>query len=163
MPHGLRRGGYAPPQMTRPNGGPVSIWRHRVPFYETDAMGVVHHANYLHYMENARIVFLDEHDVPYREYVESGRHYAVTRAELRYQLPAVFDDVIETAVWLEWIRGASLRMGYEIRRADDVLVIGATEHAMVDDDGRIVRIPRERRENMRALATGAPAAPGEGK
>jgi acyl-CoA thioester hydrolase len=35
--------------------------QHRVPFYETDAMGVVHHANYVKYLELARIAWLDEH------------------------------------------------------------------------------------------------------
>ena len=45
---------------TPPDGLPRSVCTHRVPFYETDAMGVVHHAQYLHLLEEARILFLDE-------------------------------------------------------------------------------------------------------
>ena len=33
--------------------------RHRVNYYETDKMGITHHANYLHWMEEARVDFLD--------------------------------------------------------------------------------------------------------
>ena len=89
--------------MTLPSNIPTSVYRHRVRFYETDAMGIVHHANYLLFMENARIAFLDEHDLPYREYVEGGLHFAVTKSELDYLLPARFDDRIEVSAWLAWV------------------------------------------------------------
>ncbi len=115
-------------------------------------MGIVHHANFLLFMENARIAFLDEHDIPYLEYVERGLHFAVTKSQLEYRLPAHFDDQIEVSAWLAWIRGASLRIEYEMRRGPDLLVTGATEHAMVDAGGHPVRIPKERRDNLRKLA-----------
>ncbi|NRA01760.1 MAG: acyl-CoA thioesterase [Myxococcales bacterium] len=144
--------------MTAPTDTPSSTYLHRVRFYETDAMGIVHHANYLLLMENARIAFLDEHDLPYREYVERGLHFAVTKSQLDYRLPAHFDDRIEVSAWLAWVRGASLRIEYEMRRGPELLVTGATEHALVDVDGRPVRIPREQRENLKKLAAGPLAA-----
>ena len=49
--------------------------RHRVPFYETDAMGIVHHANYVKYLELARVVYLEEHDRSYRDYMAEGLHF----------------------------------------------------------------------------------------
>jgi acyl-CoA thioester hydrolase len=129
----------------------VSVYTHRVPFYETDAMGVVHHSNYVRYLELARILWLDEQHRPYRAYVADGLHFATTRVEVDYLRPAVYDDVLAVATWLEWVRGASLRMAYEIRRGDEVLVRGATEHAVVDLEGRLRRIPRERREELAKL------------
>ena len=76
---------------------------HRVPFYETEAMGIVHHAHYVHFLELARIEFLDQHDVPYRDYVARGLHFAVTRVEIRYLRGARFDDVVETTAWVSII------------------------------------------------------------
>ena len=137
--------------LERPPDAKVSTVPHRVPFYETDAMGIVHHANYVHYLELARIAFLDEHDRPYREYVAQDLHFAVTTLELRYQRAARFDDVVETVVWLEWVRGASMRIAYELRRGEDLLGLAVTEHAMVDGSGRPRRIPKDRRENLRRL------------
>ena len=122
--------------------------RHRVPFYETDAMGIVHHANYVNYLELARIAWLDEHDRPYSEYVAQGLHFPTTHVEVDYRRSAAFDDVLEISTWLEWVRGASLRMAYTVRRQDAVVAVGATEHAMVDLDGRPRRIPPERRERL---------------
>ena len=137
-----------------PAGARISVVVHRVPFYETDAMGIVHHSNYIRHMELARIVWLDEHHRPYREYVAEGLHFATTRVEVDYRRPAAYDDSIEIATWLEWVRGASLRMAYEIRCADALVSTAASEHAVVDGQGRLRRIPRVRREELSALAVG---------
>ena len=131
-----------------------SIARHRVAFYETDAMGIVHHANYVRFLEEARVVWMDEHDRPYREYAAEGLHFATTALELRYHRSAAFDDVLSIAVWLEWVRGASLRMGYEVRRGDELLASGASEHAMVDTTGRPRRIPAARRAVLQSRLGG---------
>ncbi len=140
---------------SRPAAGLLTVLRHRVAFYETDAMGIVHHANYVRFLELARVAWMDEHDRPYRAYVAEGLHFATTRIELDYLRSAAFDDVIEIATWMEWVRGASLSMGYEVRRDEALLCVGSTVHAMVDVDGRPRRIPRERREFLAARSRSA--------
>lgn len=135
-----------------PAGATVSCHRHRVPFYETDGMGIVHHGNYVRYLELARVVWLDEHDVPYRKVVEQGLHYATTKLEVVYHRAARFDDVIEILTWIEWARGASLRMAYVLRCDGVTLATAATEHAAVDLTGRVRRLPRDRVERLRGLA-----------
>ena len=127
-----------------------SILHHRVAFHETDAIGIVHHANYLRYFENARVLWLEEHDRPYSYYMDLGLHFAVTGVQASYKRSARFDDRLEVETWVEKIRGASLRMGYEIRRDGEVLVTGTTDHAAIDAEGRPRRIPKDSRENMRA-------------
>ncbi len=129
-----------------------ATFRHRVPFYETDAMGIVHHSNYVRYLELARIAWMDEHDRPYREYVKDGLHFSTTRVDLRYVRSAGFDDLLDVTTWVEWVGGASLCMGYEIERDGTRIAEGITEHAMVDTTGRPRRIPPERRDGRSALA-----------
>lgn len=131
-----------------PSGASVSVTRHRVPFYETDAMRVVHHSNYVRYLELGRIEWMDEHDRPYREYVQDDLHFATTRVELDYERSAVYDDVVDVVTWLEWVRGASIRIAYQVRRGEELLATGATEHVMVNDAGRPRRIPAERRKTL---------------
>ena len=121
----------------------------RVAFHETDAMGVVHHANFLRYFEEARVVWLEEHDEPYAAYMDRDLHFATTRVEIDYHKSAHFDERIEVETWLEKLRGASLRMAYRVTRGDEVLVSGTTEHAAVDTEGRLRRIPKDRRANMK--------------
>jgi acyl-CoA thioester hydrolase len=139
-------------QESPPPGVLATRYLHRVPFYETDAMGLVHHANYVRYFELARIRWMDEHHRPYREYVAEGLHFATTRVELDYLRGLRFDDEVEIAVWLAWVRGASLRMEYALREQGSLVSRGATEHAMVDTSGRVRRIPEAQRRAMAGIA-----------
>lgn len=116
-------------------------------------MGIVHHANYLRFCENARVAWLETHDQPYTAWLAADLHFAVTRVELDYHRPARFDDRIRITTWLEWVRGASLAMGYAIERDGELLVSGRTEHASVDGTGRVRRLPREARERLATRAT----------
>lgn len=135
-----------------PREAAVTHALHRVAFYETDAMGVVHHANYLRFFEEARVLWLEEHDRPYAFYIERSIHFAVTRSEVDHLLSARFDDRLEVATWLEWVRGASLRMAYATSCEGRLIASGATEHAALDETGRVRRIPREDRARLLALA-----------
>ena len=135
-----------------PEGAAVSRHRHRVAFFETDAMGVVHHSNYIRHLELARIHWLDEHDQPYRVYAEQGLHYATTHMEIDYRRSTGFDDVIEIAAWLDWVRGASMRIDYELICDGDCVATASTVHAMVNREGHVRRIPKDRAENLKQLA-----------
>lgn len=114
-------------------------------------MGVVHHSNTVRHLELARIAWLDEHDLPYRDYVAQGMHMATTRVEIDYRGAVRFDDALWVTVWCEWVRGASLRMAYALHVDDQLVGVAATEHAAVDAQGRVRRIPAERRMALRKL------------
>ena len=135
---------------TAPRAAQATL-HHRVQFFETDAMGIVHHANYIRFLEMSRQEWLDLHDRPYREYVAMGRHFSTTRVEIDYRRAAKFDDRLEVQVWLAWVRGASLGMRYEVLLDGEILAVAETHHAMVDGDGRPVRIPKERRQSLQSL------------
>ena len=146
---------------TAPTASSAKVTRvnHRVGFYQTDAMGIMHHANYAHLLENARVAFLAEHDEPYVRYVDAGLHFAVTKVEIEYLRPARFDDDVCTTVWIEWVRFASLGIAYELSVEGKVIARARTEHAMVNDKGNATRIPREKRMRLAAASRtdGSPA------
>ena len=93
-----------------PDGAVTNRYEHRVGFHETDAMGIVHHSNYLKYCENSRVIWLETHDKSYSDWMELGLHFAVTRVELDYKQSACFDDIICVTTWLEWARLSPWRM-----------------------------------------------------
>jgi acyl-CoA thioester hydrolase len=114
-------------------------------------MGVVHHSNYVRWLEVARIRWLEEHHKPYAEYVAAERHFAVIRLEVDYRVPVGFDEEVTVTVWPEWVKGATLRMAYRLESSRGLVAPAATEHAMVDGTGRPRRIPREERDALRRL------------
>jgi acyl-CoA thioester hydrolase len=143
-----------------PDNAPTSSIEYRVPFYDTDAMGVVHHANYVRYLELARVRFLAEHDEPYVRYVERGIQVVVTRVELQLRRATRFDEILRITGWLERVRNASFSFGYQIRCGEDLTATGSTEHAVVDLQGKLQRMTEAHRTRLLALvAAGAAAAP----
>jgi acyl-CoA thioester hydrolase len=135
-----------------PQNVPRTTVRHRVGFYQTDAMGIMHHANYMHLLENARVRWLEEHHRPYTHYIEAGRHFSVTRVDIRYRRAARFDEELCTTVWVDWVRGASLAMAYVVECGGELVACGHTEHAMVSHAGRPVPIPADARAELAKIA-----------
>jgi acyl-CoA thioester hydrolase len=72
----------------------------RIYYEDTDAGGVVYHANYLRYFERARTEYLRERGLSVSELAAQGHILPVVRVEIDYRLPAVYDDLlrIETRV-----------------------------------------------------------------
>ena len=143
---------------TLPSSGAVSHVLYRVPFYDTDAMGIVHHANYVRYLELARVQFLREHDQPYTAYIEQGFHVVVTRVDVKLKRATRFDEQIDIACWLQQVGGATLVFAYQIQCGDAITAAAITEHGVVNLEGRPVRMTAERREHMRKLLSDEAAA-----
>ena len=134
-----------------PDRARTSRIEYRVPFYDTDAMGIVHHANYVRYLELARVRFLREHDQPYTRYMEQGIQVVVTGVELKLRRPTRFDETLHVSCWLERVRNASFSFGYLIHGGQDVTAIATTEHAVVNREGKLMRMTEEHRARLLAL------------
>ncbi len=119
----------------------------RVRYGETDQMGVVHHANFLLYMEEGRTRLMSSLGLPYAELERRGWGLVVRGTELRYRDSARYDDELRVVTRIARLRKASVLFTYEIRRAADdaLLVEGSTDLACVrlDGDRRPVALPGE--------------------
>jgi acyl-CoA thioester hydrolase len=115
--------------------------RLRARFAETDAMGIVHHAAYLPYLEEARVEYLRHIDHPYTALRADGIETAVLEAFVQYRSPLRFDDVVAVHVRLASVSRASFQMAYLLTVDDTPKATGVTVHGCVDGDGRAVRMP----------------------
>ena len=101
----------------------------RARFAETDAMGVVHHAAYLPYLESARVEYLRALGHPYAALREEGVDLAVIGVDVSYLAPLRFDDVFDVHVGLAHVAGAAVGGGYQIEVEGRALVHGITRPA----------------------------------
>jgi acyl-CoA thioester hydrolase len=115
----------------------------RVRFFETDLMGIVHHAAYLTYVEAGRVEYLRARGADYRAFTESGYHMPVVEAHLEYKRAARFDDPLIVETRLGALTRVTVRFDYRIVRGSDLLVLGHTLLACVDDSHKPRRIPAE--------------------
>jgi acyl-CoA thioester hydrolase len=116
----------------------------RVRFAETDAMGIVHHAAYLVYLEEGRSELSRQFNAPYSELEQSGFSLAVTEIALRYLAPARYDHKITIRTWIEQLQSRGIVFGYEVlyTESDQVLVTGTTRHLCIDHTGQVRRMPQ---------------------
>jgi acyl-CoA thioester hydrolase len=121
--------------------------RIRVRYAETDQMGVVYYANYLVWMEVARVDYCRRIGFEYRDMEADGAILAVTEAHCRYRSPARFDDEVRIVTRVTAARSRSIRFTYEIRHAGDgrLLAEGETLHTVCNREGRMIRLPEKYR------------------
>lgn len=122
---------------------PETWLAHRVSYGETDGMGVVYYAEYLHFFERARGQFTRERGLSYAEIESRGLVLPVREAHCRYRSPARYDMEIFVRCGISQWGRASLQFLYEVYGPDrtTLLAIGGTEHACVNAQGRPVAVP----------------------
>jgi len=118
--------------------------RRRVQYYETDQMGIAHHAHYIRWMEEARIGFLDQLGFPYRAMEEQGVLSPVKAVSCQYLKPCRFYDEIDISVSVASFNGVVLALQYEMKNAatGETVCTARSEHVFLDREGRFVRLKR---------------------
>jgi acyl-CoA thioester hydrolase len=119
----------------------------RVYYADTDFSGVVYHARYLEFFERGRSDFLRLAGVHHTELAD-GRHgeklvWVVRRMEIDFRGSARIDDVLTIDTRTDAISGARIFMAQQLKRGDEVLVEARVEAAIVGENGRPRRFPKE--------------------
>jgi acyl-CoA thioester hydrolase len=106
---------------------------YRVPYADTDQMGVVYYANYLEFFERGRNELMRACGYTYRECEADGVMLPVTHAEVDYRSPARYDDILEITAWVKMLKGVRIEIACEVRRKgeEQLLVSGFTRHCFV--------------------------------
>lgn len=124
-----------------------------VRYAETDQMGVVHHSNYVVWFEQARTHLCDATGFHYAEIEAMGYYLVVTRTETRHLAGALYGDVVRVGAELDRYSSRGLRFVYDVRRDDEILTTGATEHVWVERETRKpCRVPQQVRGAFRSMA-----------
>ena len=113
----------------------------RVRYQETDAMGVLHHANYFTYFEMGRTELLRANGADYRQIEADGTFMVIVRIGCTYKRPARYDDVLRLRTRTSRVTAAKIEHEYELLRGDELLAEGHSTLACVDRQGRVQRVP----------------------
>ncbi len=122
-----------------------------VRYAETDMMGIVYHANYLPWFEIGRTTLLKEHGFSYRELEASGYRLPIVEISAKYHRPALYDDAITIITTLIEKPTLRIKIAYEIRRGEELLVTGQSQNVFVDLQGQPTRPPAAFIQRMNEL------------
>ena len=134
-----------------PTGGqtPKVSLAYRVPYADTDQMGVVYYANYLVYFERVRNEVLRACGLTYKEIEAAGMLLPVIEAHCDYAQPAAYDDALEIIGWFELVSPLRIKAHCEVRCGGQVLASGSTMHVVVSAQTRKpTRLPAEFLERL---------------
>ncbi len=130
----------------------VFTHRLRTRFAETDAMGVVHHASYLPYLEEARVEYLRSIGHPYDAVRAgdagggdpdraSGREFPVLEVSVQYRQPLRFDDEVDVALLVGAVTRTTFQIAYLLSVGGEARATAVTVHGCIDGRGRPARLP----------------------
>ncbi|MBN9253934.1 MULTISPECIES: tol-pal system-associated acyl-CoA thioesterase [unclassified Mesorhizobium] len=119
----------------------------RVYYADTDFSGVVYHARYLEFLERGRSDYLRLAGVHHTELIE-GKHgerivWVVRRMEIDFRSPARIDDILTVETRTADISGARILMAQQLKRGEEVLVEAKVQAAIIGENGRPRRFPKE--------------------
>jgi acyl-CoA thioester hydrolase len=120
----------------------------RIYYEDTDAGGVVYHANYIKYLERARTEYFRGHGISVAELAGNGFVFPVVRLEIDFKAPALHDDLLSVITCPVRVGGSTVTLCQKIFRKNDgkLLVEGSVTLACISPAMQARRIPLEIRE-----------------
>ena len=124
----------------------------RIYYEDTDAGGVVYHANYVKYLERARTEYFRCHGYLVAELARNGFAFPVVRLEIDFKAPALHDDLLSVATCPVRVGGSSVTLNQKITRKLDgkLLVEGLVTLACISPAFKARRLPPEIRTMLEA-------------
>ena len=121
-------------------------------YHETDQMGIIHHSNYVKWMEEARISYMDQMGFSYRKVEELGVISPVVNISVSYKKQVSFDNEIQIRVSVKKYNSISLEFNYEFFNAskNEICTIASSRHCFLKD-GKLISLKKEIPDLDRAL------------
>ena len=125
---------------------------HKVQYYETDKMGVTHHSNYIRWMEEARVDFLDRIGFSFERLEAEGLSSPILSVDCKYKLPTRFGDLVNIDVTICELKHVRMNIEYTMKNSDgEVVCTGHSELAFFDKEGKPMRLEKDCPEFYKAL------------
>lgn len=117
-------------------------------YYETDRMGIVHHSNYIKWLEESRIDYLAQIGLPFDEMERRGIMVPVLHVEFDYRLPFRFGDRFRVELSLDKFNGVKMDFAYHVYdvSSGQLYGTGKSSHCFTDENMGVLRLKTERKE-----------------
>ena len=120
------------------------IFERKINYYETDRMGIVHHSNYIRFLEEARCAFLENIDMPYSLLENLGILIPVLGVQCDFKHHVTFNDTILINVSIKSFNGVRLVMQYSVteKNSGNLVLTGETKHCFTDSNLKPINLKK---------------------
>ncbi len=114
------------------------VFERRINYYETDKMGIVHHSNYIRFLEEARCHMLDKFEIPYSKIEECGVQIPVLGVSCEYKHHVGYDDIICINCKIKEFTGVRMTVSYVVTKKDsgELVMNAETKHCFTNKNLR---------------------------
>lgn len=120
----------------------IKPYEHKVQYYETDKMGIVHHSNYIRWFEEARVDFLDQAGCSYEKMEAEGIICPVVSVDCQYHHMTCFGESVYIFPQIVKFNGVRLVIHYKVRekQTGELRSSGSSSHCYLDGEGHLVNL-----------------------
>jgi acyl-CoA thioester hydrolase len=124
------------------------IYKRKINYYETDRMGVVHHSNYIRFLEEARCAWLESMDIPFALFEENGITIPVLGVNCSYKKHVTFGDTIVISLCIKEYNGVRMTIGYTITEEKEgfEVLTGETKHCFTTKELKPINLKKYKKE-----------------
>lgn len=121
------------------------IYERKINYYETDRMGVVHHSNYIRFLEEARCAWMEATGMPFGEMEQNGITIPVLGVNIEYKNHVTYGDTIIIKPYVKEYSGVRLTVGYEVteKNTGKTVITGETKHCFTDKNLKPISLKRK--------------------
>ncbi len=109
-------------------------YKHEVKYYECDRMGITHHSNYIRFMEEARVDWMDRLGYGFDRMESEGVVSPVLAVDCRYKHSTTFKDVIDIEVRAESMSELKINFAYTMRVGEKVVCTATSTHCFLENN-----------------------------
>lgn len=120
------------------------VYERKINYYETDRMGVVHHSNYIRYLEEARCFWMESIGIPFEALEEKGVTIPVLEVNCKYKYHVTFADTLQIRVIVKEYTGVRMTVGYDVRdkKTGKEVIIAETKHCFTDKNLKPINLKK---------------------
>lgn len=120
------------------------IYEREVNYYETDKMGVVHHSNYIRFLEEARCYWLKCIGLPFEIMEENGVTIPVLGVNCDYKYHTTYGNTILVKLYISEYTGVRMNVKYEVtdKKTNKLLLTGETKHCFTNKDLKPINLKK---------------------
>lgn len=120
----------------------------KINYYETDKMGVVHHSNYIRFLEEARCDWLENIEMQFDVLENNGITIPVLEVKCKYKYHVTFGDTILIKPFVKEYTGVRMTVGYDVinKETEKIVLEAETKHCFTDKNLKPVNLKKHKKE-----------------
>lgn len=119
-------------------------YEHRAMYYETDQMGIIHHSNYIRWMEEARMDLMDQMGYSYKQMEEAEIISPVITVQCEYKSMVHFNDTVVIETKIAEYNGIKMTVQYRMtdKETGELRTLAKSEHCFLNASGKPISLKR---------------------